>query len=347
MKYIFFVTTVGSIYDAVLPLIEEKKDKGEILIVVATDEAELFFSEFTDYKIIRLHVNPNLITRKNKHKILINLIRSKIEFKKLFKDVEDAEVYFCGYRFSIVIFSYAKKLLKKNKVFNCGGLPDGRFDKYPIEHGFRAFVMRWIAKWFMGVETVVSNDKGIPIWMLDERFFKDIDIIKDYGDKSRIISEYVPKFEILKDKKILIMMVDLLDSAGNYAESKSFIKAIDDLMKILNNNFSDSYLIKPHPRENRLYGKMLECEEIIPSYIPAEFLLHHPWDFVVGIVSSSLVRATELTDATVISITDLFKWNETADYQREIWRKEMKNVNILIPKDINELKRLLLKEKTW
>ena len=346
MKYIFFVTTVGSIYEAVLPLIGGKKDKGEILVVVATDEAELFFSKFTDFRIIRLNVNPNLITREDKYKIFVNILKSKIEFRKLFKDVEDAEVYFCGYRFSIVIFSYVKKLLKKNKVFNCGGLPDGRFDKYPVEHGLRAFMMRWIAKWFKGVETVVSNDKGVPVWMLDERFFKDIAVIKDYGDKIKIISEYVPKLEILKGKTVLIMMVDLLESGGNYAEPESFIKAMDDLMEILNDNFSDLYLIKPHPRENRLYGKMLECEESIPPYIPAEFLLHHPWRFVIGVISSSLVHAAELTDSTVISMMDLFKWNDAANREIEIYREEMEKANILIPKDINEFKRLLLEEKT-
>jgi len=346
MKYVFFVTTVGSIYNAVLPLIEEKKNKGEILIVVATDEAEKFFSEFTDFNFIRIKVNPNLITKKNKYKIFANILRSKIEFRKLFKDIEGAEVYFCGYRFSIVIFSYVKKLLKKNKVFNCSGLPDERFDKYPVEHGFRAFIMRWIAKWFMGVETVVSDDKGVPVWMLDECFFKDITVLKDYGDKSKIISEYLPKLEILKGKTILIMMVDLLESGGNYAEPESFIKAMDDLMVILNDEFSDSYLIKPHPRENRLYGKMLECEEIIPSYIPAEFILHHPWRFVIGIISTSLVYAAEHTDSTVISIMDLFKWNDAANREIKIYREEMKKVNILIPKDINEFKGLLLEEKS-
>ena len=204
--------------------------------------------------------------------------------------------------------------------------------------------MRWFAKWFMGVETVVS--KGIPVWMLDERFFKDIVVIKDYGDKSKIISEYMPKLEILKGKTVLIMMVDLLESGGNYAEPESFIKAMDDLMEIVNDNFSDLYLIKPHPRENRLYGEMLECEEIIPPYIPAEFLLHHPWRFVIGIISTSLVHAAELTDSTVISMMDLFKWNDAANREIKIYREEMEKVNILIPKDINEFKRLLLEEKT-
>ena len=346
IKYIFFVTTVGSIYDAVLPLIEEKKDKGEILVIAATDETELFFSEFTDYKIIRLKVDPNLIKRKNKHKILINLFLSKIEFRKLFKDVEEAEVYFCGYRYSIVIFSYAKKLLKKNKVYNCGGLPDDRFDKYPMEHGFRAYIMRWIAKWLMGVETVISNDKGNPVWTLDEKFFKDIEIIKNFGNKEKIIKEYGSKLKTLKGKTILIMMVDLLEQGGDYAESESFIKAMDELMEILDNNFSGSYLIKPHPRDNKLYGKMAKCNKIIPPYIPVEFLFHHNWKFVIGIISTSLIRASKLKDVTVISLMNIFKWNDMAKHEIEIWRKQMEGVGILFPKDINELKRLLLEEKT-
>ena len=340
------MTTVGSIYDAVLPLIEEKKDKGEILVVVATDEAESFFSEFTDFKTIRLKVDPNLISRKNKTKILFNILLSKLEFRKYFKNIEGAEIYFCGYRYSIVIFSYVKKLLKKNKVYNCGGLPENRFDKYPVEHSFRAFVMRWIAKWLMGVETVVSRDKNLPIWILDEKFFENIEVIKDFDNKEDITKKYTPKLEILNKKDILIMMVDLLETAGNYAESESYIKALDELMGIMEKKFSNYYLIKPHPRENKLYGKMLKSKNIIPSYIPAEFLLFHKWRFIIGIVSSSLIHASENTDAVVISIMDLFKWNDKADREKKIWRKEMEDVGILFPKDINELKRLLLKEKT-
>jgi len=346
MKYIFFVTTIGSIYEAVLPFIEEKKDKGEILVYVATNEAEKFFNEYTDFKVTRIHVNPNLITKETKTKIFSNIIRSKREYKKYFKDIEDAEVYFCGYRFSLVIYSFVKKLARKNKVFNFGGLSDERFEKYPEKHGFKAYTMRWIAKWLMGVETVVSNDKGVPVWTLDEKFFKDIEVIKDYGDKSKIISKYVPKFDILKNKSVLVMTTDLLETGGNYADSKSFIKAMDDLMILLDENFSDSYLLKPHPRENRLYGKMENCKEIIPPYIPAEFLLYYPWKYVIGIISTSLINAAELSDATVISVMDLFKWNDAAYGEVEDYRKKMKDVNVLIPKDINEFKRLMIKEKT-
>jgi len=302
MKYIFFVTTIGSIYDAILPLIEEKKDKGEILVVVATDEAEKFFLEFTDLNVIRIKANPNLITRRNKYKILMNVFLSKLEYRKLFKNIEGAEIYFCGYRYSIVVFSYVKGLMKKNKVFNCGGLPKDRFDKYPVERSFRSFVMRWIAKWLLGVETVVCRDKNLPIWVLDEIFFKEIEVKKDFDNRDKIIKKYMPKLKILDGKSILVMIVDLLESAGNYADSDSYKK------------------------------------------FPAEFLMSHKWKYIIGIVSSSLVYAAKHTEIVVISFMDLFKWNSKADREKTIWRKEMEDVGILFPKDINELKDLLLKK---
>jgi len=70
MKHIFFVITFASIYDRVLSLMEEKKDKGEIIVIVATDQIEMFFKNYTDFKVIRIKVHPNLITRKTKHRIL-------------------------------------------------------------------------------------------------------------------------------------------------------------------------------------------------------------------------------------------------------------------------------------
>jgi len=174
--------------------------------------------------------------------------------------------------------------------------------------------------------------------------FKNIGVKKDFGNQDKIIKKYMPKLKILDGKSILVMIVDLLESAGNYAESDSYKKAVDNLMQALEEKFSNDFLIKPHPRESKLYGKMSESENIIPPYIPAEFLMNHKWKFIIGIVSSSLVYAAKNTDIVVISFMDLFKWNRKASREKNIWRKEMEDVGILFPKDINELKRLLLED---
>lgn len=343
MKYIFFVTTVGSIYEAVLPLIEMKKNKGEIIIIVGTDEAELFFKDFTGFKVTRMKVDPNLINRRTKHKLLSNIIRSKIEFRELFKDVKDAEVYFCGCSFSLVVFSYVKKLSKNNKVFHCGNTTEEKFINYPIEHSFRAFIMNWIAKWLMGVDTVIGNRMGVPIWMLGKNYYKNITQVKDYGDIEKTSNKYIKKLDIIKGKEILIAIGDLLEGGGNYAEPDSFIKATDELIGILEKKFPGLYVIKPHPREKKLYGRMAECKYIIPPHIPSEFILSHPWKIIIGTVSTTLLRASEKQNTTVISIIDLFKWTDVGTREKEMWRKTMiKNTGIHIPKDVNELKDIII-----
>jgi hypothetical protein len=339
MKYIFFVTAFDPIYDRILPLIEEKKDKGEIIVVVTTDQIEQFFREFTDLKIIRTKLHPDLITRKTKHKILIYILRSKVEFNTLFKDVKDSEIYFFGNSCAIVTFSYIKKLMKHNKVIQSRSPPEkGLFD-FPVEHGLRAYVMRWIAKWLMGVDTIICHNRGVPFWQLDDKFYKNVEIIEGYVDEKKTINKYLPKLKLLKNKTILLVMQDLLESGCNFAEPNSFIAAVDKLMDILNNTFPNAYVIKPHPRENTLYGKMAQSKDVIPPYIPSEFLMHHPWKFVIGLFSLSLTSALDLTDATVISLVNLFEWKEF--YVLDRWKQEMRDTQILLPNDFNELKNLL------
>ena len=91
---------------------------------------------------------------------------------------------------------------------------------------------------------------------------------------------------------------------------------------------------------------MKECENIIPEYLPAEFLLHHHWDYNIGIISTTLKRAAEQTDAKVISLIDLIEWTDDAIHEKEILRDEIKNTRILMPKSIDELKNIMHKDKT-
>jgi hypothetical protein len=336
MKYIFFLTKIGSIYDVVLPLIEERKNKGEIIIVSASKEVSLFFSNHTSYKVIDLLVHPNLITRKTKHKILNSIIRSKFEFRRLFKDLSDAEIYFFGNSFSIVVFSYIHKLSRNNKIFHYFAFSEKKSVSYPLESGFRAYLLRWIAHWCLGVETVIHNNEGIPFWKLDKKFYQRNHIKERIIDK-KAHQKYDLNIDMLKDKRVLITAQDLL--VYDYVTKDSFIQVLDELIDLLDSMFPDIYVVKPHPREKTLYGKMASLPDIVPAYIPSEFLMDHPWDFVIGLFSTSLLSAVKLTNATVISLIDLLQWNDTV--RQGEWRKIMKDSKVCIPKDFNQLSRLL------
>lgn len=343
MKHIFFVITFGSIYDRVLPLIEEKKGEGEIIVVAATEQIELFFKNYTDFKVIRTKLHPNLITRKTKHKILSNIIRSKLEFRKLFKDIENSKIYFCNTGYAVVIYSHIKKLSKRNKVIFYGyQMKEGKNAtiKYPIEHSMRAFALRWTARWLLGIETDIRCKLGFPIWDLSGKFFEDVEILENYIGNKKLLDKYMKRLDVLKGKKILIAINDAITSG--FIEETEFISKMDSLTEILNDITPGEYVIKPHPRLNKLYGKMSECNEIIPPYIPLEFVLRHDWKKVIGIDSGSLVSSVKYTNAEVISLIDAVEYRdkELKKMLRHHLEKNSQNKIKFLGK-IEELKQIL------
>jgi len=340
MKYIIFVTTFASICGRVLPLIEEKKDKGEIVIVATTDQLENFFRKNTDFKVIRTKVHPDLIDQKTKHKIFYNIILSKIEFNNLFKDLKNAEIYFSNRACAVVIFSYIKKLKKRNTVYFFGNNTNKNAMEFPVENGLRAFIMRLIVRWGLGIETYVRTRAGVPFWTLDERYFKVIQKIKSPTESKDINRKYSNRLDILNGKNILIAYNDSI-SCG-FVEENEFINNINRLMEILNTIAPDKYTIKAHPRLNKFYGKMSEVTDVIPSYIPLQLVLGHDWKMIIGFDSGSLISSAEQTNADVISLMDCLRYND--QYLKKKFRDNLVNNSqnrIKFLENIEELKDII------
>jgi hypothetical protein len=337
MDHIFFITKVAPIYYVVFPLLETIQNKEDILIIAGSKEVSSFFKNHTDFRVISMQVHPNLITRKNKYKLLKNILLSKKEYKTLFKKTKDAKIYFFGSSFKIVVFSYLHKLARKNTIIKGYASHKKTSIEYPLDHSMRAWMMRWIAKWLLGVETTVHINQGAPFWKLSETFYEKHHIRKMFIDHEKTNKNYPIHLDVLKGKTVLITMQDLM--VYNYVEKASFVKILDDLMALLYQLYPDKFVIKPHPREDTLYGAMATTDQVIPPYIPSEFLMDHPWDIVIGIFSTSLLSAARLTKAKVISIIDLLRWNDTAFQQK--WSTIMKDAGVLVPKTVKELSQLL------
>ncbi len=347
-KYVFFVITFGSIYDRVLPLIEEKKEKGEIIVVATTDQIEAFFRKYTDFTVIRTKVHPDLITRNTKYLLLINSIKSKIEYRRLFKHIQGADVYFCNVGYAMVIYSYIKKLGKNNRVFYYGDTPisqDPAINKsllqYTVEKSVRTFLMRQATKWLLGIPTIVRTNMNIPFWVLDESFFDTVFVIDKYvGDKSSL-NKYVGKIKELQGKKILVATEDAV-ACGNIDEP-NFTEYMNRLKDILDMIAPGQYALKPHPRLDKLFGDMKKVDAVIPPYIPFEFVLNHKWESIIGINSLALIHSSLMTDAPVFSIIDAvnFKDKKVQQMFRSWLSKESKDA-IRFPSSLDELKESLL-----
>ena len=89
---------------------------------------------------------------------------------------------------------------------------------------------------------------------------------------------------------------------------------------------------------------MSESKNIIPSYMLAETLMNHKWRYIIGYYSEVLLSAKIRTNAKVISLLHLWKWNNLN--LKKYWQNRFESEGIIMPKNIKELENELnLKDK--
>jgi hypothetical protein len=337
---VFFVNGPNQIFSLALPLLEEKQFKN--LKIITTKELASFFKEHTNANVIVPNVHPNLITHKSKIKIFSNLIRAKIEYKKIFKNITNEDVYVFFTSWSVVFFSFIKKLSKRNKIYflleedNIAPNFEDSSSVFKKERSLRAFVMRIIAKYFLGVDVFITNRGDSPIWELKRDSFP-MKILKNES-KLKNVKKYFLNNELFKKKDILFLGQDLSYVSD---DEKSIIKLTDYIFEILDKNYSQSYLIKTHPRDVKLYGKIAKSKHVLPSHIMAEMLMGHDWKYIIGYYSGSLISAKKNSNAKVISLLNLWDWSNPK--LKQTWLNEFKENGILLPQNLKELQDVLKK----
>jgi hypothetical protein len=163
MRHIFFVCSFGSVYHRVLPLIEEKKSEGDVLVVVSNDKLYKFFKSYTTFDTVCLKVNSNLITKKDWYKAILNAIKSKIEYGKLFKKVKNDNVYFFGTGDAIVMFSYIQKLSNENRIFFYPNI-ENKWDSIvmpSIVENWKTKIICKAIKMLLDIDVKVRKDCGL------------------------------------------------------------------------------------------------------------------------------------------------------------------------------------------
>ena len=322
---IFFVTSFGSIYDRVIPTIEQHKDELNI-VVPTTDDMYRFFSKYTDYTLLKTDIHPDLLKREDSiFTILKNIKRSKQEYEERFSTFKNFNVYFFGYSCAINIYSYLQKLSKKNKLICI--LSNKEIKNWEIKNDIKSKSMNLFIKIFLGIDTEIMTVGKNYFFQLSPKFFdkNNVEIIK-------VPSHTKPKLtiDIMKDKNIF---VELSDSRNFGYNPEKFVDTANTIIKVLNKQFN--YAIKAHPLMPWLPENIKKGSEL-PSFIPAEFVLSDKLQYVIGIESYTLIRAKNLTNAKVISLINLFEFDDKNRKQIIIdWLKKESD-NIIFPKTFEE-----------
>lgn len=342
MKHIFFIGSFGSIYRRALPLIDQKSKEGEVLVVTSNDNAYKFFKNYTPFEIIKTNVNPNLITIKTFYKFFSNIIRSKVEYKKLFKRIKGAHIYFFNTNNTLVTFSYLQKLSKHNQLHFYSSEPDklNKQIKPTILNNWFAYFIEAIIKITLNLNIRVRMDAGKMSLCVYKDFFRKNKVKDIYEEFDPSIYKKYMKKTNLEGKKILVLWSDLVGE-GRMTE-EAMTNQSNQLIHLLDKYYPNQYIIKAHPNMNMLYGKMVNAPQL-DSYVPSQFFMYHPWKIVIADCSAALVFPEEqgLMRTLLIEMVDVLEFKD------EQTRKEIKefllkwNRNLVCPKTFEELEEIV------
>jgi len=336
MKLYFFVTTFGSLYNKVLPLIYEKRGEGEIVVITANKNIYLFFKTYISCDVLYLAMNPNIFSRKKRLSCIFETYRMRMYYNANFKHIIESQIYFFGSGWTIGIFHMIQRLSKHNIVYQYPS------DQSPTQWDYvttwKAKVMKLITKLLTDVDVDVVTDSGMISLNLNEKFYKknDIVIVKEETDRESL-NTLMHKF--VYDEEILIVTEDVVKY--DRVERSEYLLKMSTLIRMLNNSKRQfRYKVKPHPNEPQTYG-LFPSRTIIPHFIPSEFVMANHWKYVIGLESLTLIKAAQLTKAKVISLIDFIEYKDpSVSKSFKDWQQRESN-KILFPKNEKELEEML------
>lgn len=315
------------------PLIDTLK--GKVLIITFNENIFKFFDVHTDFNVKYINLNPNLISRKDFYKLPYNLLLMPYLYYKYFRQYKSCRVYFFGNGWTLVPFYYIKCLSKHNTIYQYPA-EQSPFD-LKIDKGVKSYLIFLFIKVFLGIGVDVVKSTGIYSVQLSNKFYKKNNVIvvrKDLDTKNN--TKYMKKIRLIEDNDILLTVEDL--PRYERAETEDFSVFMNRIYIAIKDK---KYLIKPHPNYPKIYGVLqYEHEHILPQYIPSEFIMTHPWKYVIGIESLSLIKTVELTDAKAISLIRLAPYIDSS--VREEFIEWFKDKGVLMPETFEQFEEMIV-----
>jgi hypothetical protein len=200
-----------------------------------------------------------------------------------------------------------------------------------------------LIKLLLGIDTFMAKTGGNSYPRLSPNFFKDNRIttwMQEFNTKEDIAKEIRDKITELKNKEILFIE-EPQDITGNDRIDYAELHSSSDILYDMLDSRDNITITKPHQKKFMGYGKMT-LFDTLPNFVPSEFILGHPWKIIIGIESFSLVMATRLSDSKVISLINMFYYNneKVQNNLQQTLEQESKG-KILFPETIEQLQEML------
>jgi hypothetical protein len=323
-----------------LSLYLEYKDDADISIYVINVKGTFEFLESLNLKLKNLIFIPYKKYLSIKNPFL--LLKEKKRIKKLynihFKHITNANVYFFYRVFDWITTNYVAKLSSNNKVFFVGN--DNPQDK-PFKviknnliHNINLCCIRYI--------TEIKNYRYIKI---------DFGIMLDfnYVDKFNIerISMSINKniYNIYRYNKLNIKKPAILFFENNpivdYDFYTNYISELNNIINIIKQKNINIY-IKPHPRTGYTNSISNKITDVIPAYVPGEFINFDLFQLIIGIETTTIAHIANTNTDKTYCLLNLFSFKkyETKDYFKKLL-DELSENKLKFIQNFDELKKII------
>ena len=248
-------------------------------------------------------------------------------------------------------FYLAKELSKKGYKtwYKMLDLDGGDFQRYkppwykPVI--FKSGILKVLFKIFLDLDLVYYYASEHPFLGIDNSFLKKYHIEQYDSNHSseELIYEALETYkkEIKPGKFNCFIVAD--DCCDTFNQ-----KSLESLWKnILDVPVAFAYKKHPAPKRNKneiKYYNIFKDVQELPEYLPAEMFFSSIKGSVISVCSSALITASKFPNIKTISLLELVKWK--SEENKNKWKKtfmKTSNNKILIPKNFDDLKELLLK----
>jgi len=322
----------------VLAIYDKYKNKTKLLVFVVNVGGMYKFLLSLNLKLHQLIFIPyvqnlfvfNPLSIQAERKRLISL------YRKYFKEIKGAEIYFFSIYFDWIVYSFIAKLSYYNIIYL---IDYCELERRRIKHvsNLKLRLFSLVFRYITGVKMSYYLFPGnkFPLRLPAEKY--RIKRLKPYVLSGGLYHSYGYNLDNVKEPAILFFDKYLPEGGFIIGYEKKITEIFEFLMQCKINIY-----LKPHPRMGYLKSLERFCSNIVPDFVPGEFINTEPFQAIIGIYSTSLNWHAQKGSKPTYSLMNLFNFSNEGDkYLLLTQNIRASNGQLKYINSLNDLKNIL------
>ena len=266
-------------------------------------------------------------------------------FDKYFAELKGAEIFFSSRYFCPYTFYLLKRLSKRNELVH---ICDPSMDVMTVEKFTPTNIINLVSliilKLIFGWDVIMGKLPYTRFPCMPDKFInKKVEKVIDREERNEMMKDFdLSQFKIFDVGNYSVIYFD--ESSGYICayitDKNTFRRELVEIFDILTRYFPEKEIARKYHPSYPGDKTMIKIGDILPDFIPAEFLYNDNVKMYISLFSGSIANVEK---GLAVSIADLisFKSDESRNQLKEILI-QMSRSEILFPQSLDEFERILI-----